>query len=221
MPHKNLLMTNIKMLAVWLSRIRHCRGFGVQSPSAYAFIRYVINEHYPYYAYDDLARRWPHIKGTRLKMCRLYLRLANWAQADRWMWCGTLPEAERTYVAHGCRHTAVDVQRHCPTTQAHCPGATAHGAHGAHEGPCRVAVIAVGAPEAESRRHMQAFVHGIGEQPHDKAMLVIEGIGYDRVAKALWRTLVADRRVSVSYDLYYCGIAFFDGRFKQNYIVNF
>ena len=33
----------------WLRRIKYCRGFGVQSPSAYRFIRYVINEHYPYY----------------------------------------------------------------------------------------------------------------------------------------------------------------------------
>ena len=44
------------MMAVWLSRINHCRGFGVQSPSAYAFIRYVVNEHYPYYAYEDLRK---------------------------------------------------------------------------------------------------------------------------------------------------------------------
>ena len=37
----------------WLCRCKYCRGFGVQSPSAYSFIRYVINEHYPYYAYSE------------------------------------------------------------------------------------------------------------------------------------------------------------------------
>ena len=44
-------------LSTWWRWLRRCgcnRGFGVQSPSAYAFIRYVINEHYPYYAYQEL-----------------------------------------------------------------------------------------------------------------------------------------------------------------------
>ena len=108
-------MTNLKMLAVWLSRIGHCRGFGVQSPSAYAFIRYVINEHYPYYAYDDMLKAWPDIKGLRLKLCRLYFRLANFAQAQQWAWCGTLPEAEKQHIGRGCHNTKVE------TTQASQP----------------------------------------------------------------------------------------------------
>ena len=103
------------MLAVWLSRIGHCRGFSVQSPSAYAFIRYVINEHYPYYAYDDMLKAWPDIKGLRLKLCRLYFRLANFAQAQQWTWCGTLPEAERQHIGRGCHNTKVE------TTQASQP----------------------------------------------------------------------------------------------------
>ena len=61
---------------VWLSRIHHCRGFGIQSPTDYAFVRYVVNEHWPYYAYDQLtADSW-----LNKKLGRLYLRLANWRQ---------------------------------------------------------------------------------------------------------------------------------------------
>ena len=55
----------------------------------------------------------------------------------------------------------------------------------------------------------------------EKTMLIIEGIGYDTAAKAIWQKLVNDSRVGITFDLYYCGIAFFDKRFKQNYIVNF
>lgn len=59
---------------VWLRRIHRCLGFGIQSPTDYAFVREVVNEHWPYYAYDVLkARDWL----TR-KRGRLYLRLANW-----------------------------------------------------------------------------------------------------------------------------------------------
>ena len=52
-------------------------------------------------------------------------------------------------------------------------------------------------------------------------MLVVEGIGHDAPAADIWRQLTADSRVSVTFDLYYCGIAFFDSRYKQDYIVNF
>ena len=61
---------------VWLSRIHCCRGFGIQSPTDYAFVRYVVNEHWPYYAYDVLREDdW-----LREKLGRLYMRLANWRQ---------------------------------------------------------------------------------------------------------------------------------------------
>ena len=62
---------------VWLRRINHCRGFGIQSPADYAFVRYVINEHWPYYQYDELGAGddW-----LRRKLGQLYFRLANWYQ---------------------------------------------------------------------------------------------------------------------------------------------
>lgn len=64
---------------VWLRRINHCRGFGIQSPSDYRLVRYVINEHWPYYQYDQLGKNdgW-----LRRKLGRLYFRLSNWLQPD-------------------------------------------------------------------------------------------------------------------------------------------
>ena len=62
---------------LWLRRIRHSRGFGVQSPTAYSFIRYVINEHYPYYAYSELAEQFPSTGWCERKLFRLYLRIAS------------------------------------------------------------------------------------------------------------------------------------------------
>ena len=66
----------MKRWLVWLSRIRCCRGFGIQSPTDYAFVRYVVNEHWPYYAYDHLKEQ----NWLRRKLGRLYFRLANWRQ---------------------------------------------------------------------------------------------------------------------------------------------
>ncbi|MDE6498034.1 MAG: hypothetical protein K2L21_05185 [Muribaculaceae bacterium] len=59
----------------WWRRLRHSRGFGVHSPSAYRFIREVLCERLPYYGYE-LTRRlgdeWP-MGGE--KSLRLWLRL--------------------------------------------------------------------------------------------------------------------------------------------------
>ena len=125
-------------MVTWLSRITHCRGFGVQSPSAYRFIRYVVNEHYPYYAYADLREKFPYIGSTDEKLCRLYFRIANYQQ---------------------------------PMT----------------------------------------FIN-IGKS---------EGIKSSHAAREIWKSMMNDSRTGVTFDLYYCGILFFDKRIKQNYIVNF
>lgn len=78
-------MIFIKRWFVWLSRIRHCKGFGIQSPTDYAFVRYVVNEHWPYYAYDNLRGN----DSLDTKLGKLYFRLSNWRQPhimlyDRW-----------------------------------------------------------------------------------------------------------------------------------------
>ena len=80
----------LKYAIVWLSRISKCRGFGVQSPTAYSFIRYVINEHYPYYAYEELKEH------------RLYFRIANYTQASTWLLNGSFDDVLLRYVKAGC-----------------------------------------------------------------------------------------------------------------------
>ena len=59
---------------VWLGRIHRCMGFGIQSPKDYDFVRGVVNERWPYYAYETIRTKgW-----WQRKMGRLFLRLANW-----------------------------------------------------------------------------------------------------------------------------------------------
>ena len=70
-------MQRLKYILVWLSRIFHCRGFGIQSPTYYWLVRYVINEHWPYYQYAAFMNEDDWL--TR-KLGQLYFRLANWRQ---------------------------------------------------------------------------------------------------------------------------------------------
>ena len=91
-------MNRIQQAIVWLSRIGKCRGFGIQSPTDYAFVRYVVNEHWPYYAYETLkADQW-----LERKLGRLYLRLANWRQPT-----AMLPDAYTRWWQAGCQRVRI------------------------------------------------------------------------------------------------------------------
>ena len=83
---------------VWLCRIGHCRGFGIQSPTDYWLVRYVINEHWPYYQYDALGKDDDWL--TR-KLGRLYFRLANWRQPSV-----IQSNGYRSYLEAGCRRAS-------------------------------------------------------------------------------------------------------------------
>ena len=55
-----------------------------------------------------------------------------------------------------------------------------------------------------------------------KSIFIIQRIKKNRESHRYWEELINDSRVGVTFDLYYCGIVFFDRKiYKQNYLVNF
>lgn len=185
----------------WLRRIKYCRGFGVQSPSAYRFIRYVINEHYPYYAYDELRKELPRLDSLTRKRMELYFRVANFRQASLWLDFCERNDVIATYVGRGCH--ATQVRRITDLRQITADD--------------RIEVLRI-CPSAGSEALLEAAL----QKTDDHTLFIIEDIGYNDTAKRLWQTLLESDITSVSYDLYYLGIAFFDRkRYKANYVVNF
>lgn len=185
----------------WLRRIKYCRGFGVQSPSAYRFIRYVINEHYPYYAYDELRKEMPRLDSLTRKRMELYFRVANFRQASLWLDFCERNDVIATYVGRGCH--ATQVRRITDLQQITADD--------------RIEVLRI-CPTAGSEAVLEAAL----QQADDRTLFIIEDIGYNDTAKRMWQKLLESDITSVSYDLYYLGIAFFDRkRYKANYVVNF
>lgn len=185
----------------WLRRIKYCRGFGVQSPSAYRFIRYVINEHYPYYAYDELRKEMPRLDSLTRKRMELYFRVANFRQASLWLDFCERNDVIATYVGRGCH--ATQVRRITDLQQITADD--------------RIEVLRI-CPTAGSEAVLEAAL----QQADDRTIFIIEDIGYNDTAKRMWQKLLESDITSVSYDLYYLGIAFFDRkRYKANYVVNF
>lgn len=67
----------------WLTRILRAprtRGFGVQSPTDYHFIRHVVAQTFPYYAYKQLADKTAILSKREVEILQFYLRLANYVQ---------------------------------------------------------------------------------------------------------------------------------------------
>jgi hypothetical protein len=88
-------MQRLKHMLVWLSRMNHCKGFGIQSPTDYWFVRYVINEQWPYYQYEAVGKDDDWL--TR-KLGLLYFRIANWLQPKVMM-----SDGYQDYLQVGCK----------------------------------------------------------------------------------------------------------------------
>lgn len=172
-------MNQITRWLVWLGRVHRSRGFGIQSPTDYAFVRYVVNEHWPYYAYEWLGGDgWL----TR-KLGRLYLRLANWRQPTM-----MVSDGWQRYWQAGCQKT-----RFVDDTP-------------------RVELARVDIEDREGFRRLLA-------RCDKRSVVVVEGLWRDR---QWWRDITALPEVGTTFDLYYCGIVWFDTeRPKHRYVVNF
>lgn len=184
-----------RMAARWC-RCWRTLGFGVQSPSAYRFVRYVIGERAPYYAYDDLAAAFPHQSRPWRAYCRLCFRLANYAQADEWIAVAPLRQDLQAYVAAGCRRSRV----------------VPHPTEGS-----RRRVFYIEASTAEWAGCEEAL-----SRAGEGTLILVVGISAGRHARHLWQRLRDDARTGTAYDLYDLGIVCFDRLHpKRVYKVNY
>ena len=176
-------MKRIVHAFVWLRRIRHCQGFGIQSPTDFSFVRDVVNEQRPYYAYSEVGRGddW-----LRRKLGQLYFRLANYMQPI--VIADTIGYAD--YLSAGCSKAIITHQFLPPAPEPTLAIVRADNVSPALLSLCK-----------------------------DKTMLVVEGIATHR---QMWQTVKQWPAATITFDLYYCGIATFNpARTKQHYIVNF
>ena len=197
---------------VWLSRIRHSLGFGIQSPTDYAFVRYVVNEHWPYYAYDELHEdSW-----LRKKLGRLYLRLANWRQPSV-----ILSDDYHPWFHAGCAksilspltpHPSPNTQHPSPNTQHPTPNTQHPSPNTQHPSPNTIDLARIPIDQWDSFEPLMTHCD-------QQTVLVVEDIWRN---PQQWQQITRDARTGTTFDLYYCGIVFFDTeRYKHNYIINF
>ncbi len=198
----------IKRFVVWLRRMRYSRGFGVQSPWAYRFIRYVVNEHYPYYKYEQLAEQVYGIDKITRKLCKFYFRLANYQQAHTFVDCYPTSSCYKIYVDAGCQkanyHRIIEATSEAELIRLF--------SNIGDYSMVRVPLVA---------NYRMVVDKALNLLP-SSSVLIIENIKRDKETQKYWSELISDSRTGVNFDLYYCGVLFLNNDMvKQSYIVNF
>ncbi len=191
-----------------LSRIRYCRGFGIQSPWAFRLVRDVINERYCYYAYEELRDRHPNLDRERIKLLKLYFRLSNYSQPKVIVDFGASDNVNKDYFEAGChkaKYLSIDEENSREELNDLLSSLES------------IDIVRMG-PSG----NLDLFFKSVTLVPHNGTLLIIEGISQDHNAKRLWKEILEQPRNVVTFDLYYCGLVFFDEkRYKKNYIINF
>jgi hypothetical protein len=205
------LTSSLRHPWIWFTRFRHCHGYGVHSPFAFNFIRYVINEDTPYYDYETLqseeikqnSSHDSHWLAESLKVRRLLFRLVNFVQPATIIDDGELT-ASSLYMRAGCRHAYyAGVQEIDEDLFVSFP-------------------FFVYFHSSRQPFEIENNFLFLCDKMSKESAVIIYGIGYSPAMQALWKRLIANKHVGISFDLYDMGILFFDTTLvKQNYIVNF
>ena len=220
----------LRRLYNWIRRIPHRCGYGVHSPSDFYLITFVIYESLPYYKYKTLKAfrpllyQYPH---HREKVDRFFLRFANYLQLPSLLEVGTGSGLSACYLSAG------NEKMRCVTINPSLPE--------------DVLAVLSSIHSIENKRGDELELLA---QYLDKNKLDLVHIGYtplykeiwemilphveaytcvlvshpyaDSMKKQWWKSVIADSRVTVSFDLYDVGILFFNPkRCKEHRIVNF
>lgn len=234
-------------LLVWLLRFRHRRGYGVHSPFAFNFITSVIYERGEYYAYAELRtprnerakqvreakKGHPKALILREKDERLLFRIINFAAPRTALIYGRDALRSMPYLQAGRRHcafrqiedfcsTSIDevLAPYAPTSPAQAPLDFLYTTTSAVPSEASAAPpVSAATSSVSSAPWAEVFRRAI-EISSPTACFVVHGIHRSRRDHRLWRELIADPRVRVTFDLHDFGVAFFAPHLqKQDYTV--
>ncbi|MBR4533557.1 MAG: hypothetical protein IKO85_03295 [Bacteroidaceae bacterium] len=201
---------------IWVSRFRNRKGYGVHSPFAYSFIRGVVLETTPYYAYSELAQLHPWwVRWGRMYplSCRqLLFRLANFAEPKTVVLL-TEDEVAKKYVRAAVpRAEIISAGKPLSTNTGRGKGDTKRERKMVE---MKAEFVFIG------REYLgEAARYAVAMPP--QGMMVCEGIHENREAMEIWRAIQADPHTGITFDLYTYGVAFFNhALYKQHYKVNF
>lgn len=200
----------------WIYRLRHNRGFGVQSPAAFHIVTHVLREgRHPYYLYPEI-NALARYTGESPRHCRRLFRLVNALRPRNIFILDSRCSAAACSVAaasnkvpctmsseNDSQATKRFIEQHtnCQTTKEDISSIYD-----------TLGVLYIG----NTPHYAQAVEEAIKHCDRHSA-IIIEGIK-SRERRRWWRELVASGSTVVTMDFHRWGVLFFDTEYrKQHY----
>lgn len=188
-----MAVTIITKIKDYLSRIGHRRGFGIQSPWAYSFVRDVIAEKLPYYGYDTIDKEIEEDNKEKRIMAYLLLRLANFVRPDSYVDITGETPFFAHFIALGCSKCI----------EASIPHGTA--------------II-----HADLKKNSISDIVSMARQSNDKSMILLTGLSLESGIQQSWLSLRNDDCIGITFDLGDFTLCFLEkSMHKQHYKLNF
>ena len=195
-----------------INRLRHNRGYGVQSPAAFFFVMHVLRETLPYYAYTQINQTAKKEKKHSAAHCRRLFRIANHTKARNIILLTQdeatakaistansntpcyLPESHKSHIEIPNKIVEKDIDAILKKVE-------------------EIGLLYIGDPDS-----MQEILQKSLPHTNKHSVIIVEGIRKNRNIKEIWKKAIAQTQVVISIDMYSCGILLFNPTFrKQHY----
>lgn len=182
---------NYSIRRYWAKLLRWSRtkGFGVQAPWAYHFVTKILNDKANYSAYHEITEQIANVNKKTVRLAKLYYRLACAQPLNRWQLCTRNNHYYRPFIIEGL------IRAH----QYHYDIDNFVGD-----------IVRADVLIMEITSNALAVFHQFVNQAKNDSMLVVEGISTNKHTKRVWQEMKQNTNVCVSFDLFDCGILFFD-----------
>lgn len=209
----------------WINRIRHNRGFGIQSPTAFFFVTQVLKEKLPYYAYKEIDNIAEECGTHSKKMCRRIFRIANYLHPESIIAIGAEATAPLCAIAAAASNAKVFfITEESKATPAAGQFLKTRGCnilqgdknellqkHLHTHAPIHLLYIGINSDIASTLQ--TALLH-----TDDKTVIIVDDIHKNHKRLKQWEAAVKSPKTIVTYDMYSMGILFFDNaKQKQHY----
>lgn len=190
----------------WLLRWRTSRGFGVQSPSAYQFIKFVVREDWEYYCYKLIESKYSKSTQKQINVLKCFFRLSNFWQADIAV-MENCNSAIGEMISMGCKKTAVVNSVNLP------------------EAYCQRYIYIIRCESGCFHKFVSSIAGNDSiESTKDRlsrVMLIVTGINADDSAESEWQSIVSSDWSVRTYDVVEFGIVFFEKHMlKEHYFLD-
>lgn len=213
-----------------LYKIRHHKGHGIHSPFVFNFITKVIEEKTPYYAYLDINKylnNFSKIKHKETKLNRLTFKVINYFNPKKILEIGAGNGINTLYL------TATSSDIECLSIEIN-PEKQKKAQELLQNWDRKITLSSEIYPQL--KEHADCIYINLRNFQPDESLLIpylmksvnkdsfifIDGIRTNRKRQALWKKLIKQDEVIVSFDLFHVGILFFNKKyFKHNYKLSF